>query len=138
MDAIELANFPRGSLSRRGGALITRRSVRQKRSARRPEDPGHLASLTHGNGNRPAPFIAPAIEKVKNSHAIDSILRRYCNFYQAGWRCGQLLVNHFKIRRPAAKVVMRTNDPAPIDCGPPPDQLFDDIKLQIEIAVASL
>src|SRR6059036_3188835 len=72
MDAIEFANFPCRSLSWRGGALITHRSVRQKRSARRPEDPGHLASLTHGNGNRPAPFITPAIEKVKNSNAIES------------------------------------------------------------------
>src|SRR5207249_11857892 len=103
MDAIELANFPRGSLSRRGGALITHRSVRQNRSARRPEDPGHLASLTHGNGNRPAPFITPAIEKVKNSNAIESILRRYCNFYQAGWRCGQLLVTPRQIRSLAAQ-----------------------------------
>ena len=60
---------------------------------------------------------------------IESILRRYCNFYQAGWRCGQLLVNPFKIRRHAAKVVMRTNNPAPVDSGFSRQQLFDDLEL---------
>src|SRR5437870_10489911 len=104
----------RGQLPGGRGIFIIERAVSKKRSARWTENSGHDSRLAHGDRNHRAAFTLGAFEQTKHCQAIDHIAGLHRDLQDACRRRCHALVDLIEIRRNAAEIMMRADNPAPI------------------------